>query len=95
MATDKLSWKNESSIQAVSKGADQVRPYHPSLFIMDEAARMDEAEQSFSAALPVCSWNIVVSSTAPGWFAEITSRGREGSQRAVVFKDPVTSCDHL
>jgi len=74
MATDKLSWKNESSIQAVGKGADQVRLFHPTLFIMDEAAQMDEAEQSFSAMLPVCSWSIVVSSTAPGWFASVTSR---------------------
>jgi hypothetical protein len=71
---DTLSWKNESSIKAVGAGADQVRLYHPSLFIMDEAAHMDEAEQSFSAVLPVCPWIIVVSSTAPGWFASITSR---------------------
>jgi hypothetical protein len=35
---------------------------------------MDEAEDSFSAALPVSQQIIVVSPTGPGWFAEITSR---------------------
>lgn len=74
MATDTISWKNESSIKAVGKGADQVRLYHPTLFVIDEAAHVDDAEQSFGAVLPVCPWIIMVSSTAPGWFASITSR---------------------
>lgn len=74
MPADKMSFAGESSIQAVSAGADQVRQYHPTLFIMDEAAHMTEAEQSFGAALPVCPWIIVISSTAPGWFGDLSTR---------------------
>jgi len=74
MPTDTLSWKHESSIRALGRGADQVRLHHPTLYILDEGAHVDEAEQSFGAVLPVCDWSIVVSSTAPSWFAQITSR---------------------
>jgi hypothetical protein len=70
MPEDLLSWENGSSIQAVPSGADQVRQYHPALFIMDEAAFLSEAAASYDTAEPVCSQIIAVSSAAPGWFAE-------------------------
>lgn len=73
LPADRMAWANGSAIQAVGKGADQVRMYHPTLFIMDEAAHLDEAEASFGAAIPVCKRIIVVSSAGPGWFASICS----------------------
>ncbi len=48
--------------------------FRPTVFVMDEAAHMDEAEASFGAALPVSQRIIVMSSAGPDWFAEITSR---------------------
>lgn len=73
LPADRLVWKNGSAIQAVGMGADQVRMYHPTIFIQDEAAHMDEAEASFAAALPVSQQIIVVSSAGPGWFGHICS----------------------
>ena len=63
-----LAWKNESVIQAVPKGADQIRLYHPTVLIFDEAAHLDEFEAAYGAADPVCQQIIAVSSVTPGWF---------------------------
>jgi hypothetical protein len=74
LPADKLSFKNGSVIMAVGKGADQVRSYHPTIYVMDEAAHMDEAEASFGAASPVADQIIAVSSAAGGWFADTCSK---------------------
>jgi len=68
MPGDLLSWANGSTLQGVPKGADQIRQYHPTVAIFDEAAHLDEFEAAYAAALPVCSRIIAVSSVAPGWF---------------------------
>lgn len=75
LPADRMAWANGSAIQAVGKGADQIRTYHPSLLVMDEAAHMDEAEASFGASLPVARQIIAVSSAGPGFFSDICSRG--------------------
>jgi len=71
MAGDMLTWKNGSSIQAVPGGADQVRQYHPALFIMDEACFMTEAQASYNTADPVSSQIVVVSSAGPSWVGDL------------------------
>lgn len=73
LPADKLAWQNDSAIQAIGKGADQVRLYHPSLYVIDEASFMDEAEASFGAASPVARQMLVVSSAGPGWFGSVCS----------------------
>jgi hypothetical protein len=70
MPGDLLTWQNGSSIRGVPAGADQIRQYHPARFILDEAAFLPEAEQSYNAAEPVASQITAVSSAAPGWFAD-------------------------
>ena len=65
-----LTWENRLQVQAVPGGADQVRQYHPAIFIMDEAAFMTEAAASYDTAHPVASQIIVVSSAGPGWFGQ-------------------------
>ena len=65
-----LTWQNGSSIRGVPSGADQIRQYHPARFIMDEAAFLTEAAASYDASEAVASQIIVVSSAAPGWFAD-------------------------
>jgi hypothetical protein len=63
-----FTWANNSSIRAVPSGANQVRQYHPAIFVMDEAAFMSEAQSSYDTAEPVSSQIIVVSSAGPSWF---------------------------
>jgi hypothetical protein len=74
LPADRFVWRNKSAIQAIGKGADQVRQYHPTIYVIDEASYMDEAEASFGAAIPVSQQIIVVSSAGPGWFGQICSR---------------------
>jgi len=54
MPGDLLSWANGSTLQGVPKGADEIRQYHPTVAIFDEAAHLDEFEAAYGAALPVC-----------------------------------------
>ncbi len=68
-----MSWKNGSCIQGIPKGPDQIRQYHPTIFIVDEAAYLDGFKASYDAADPVCPKIIAVSSAGPSWFGEICS----------------------
>lgn len=64
------SWRNGSIIQGVPSGADQVRLYHPTIFIVDEAAFVENFKGSYEAADPECVQIIALSSAAPGWFMD-------------------------
>ncbi len=65
---DAISWRNGSILQGVPSGADQVRLYHPTVIIWDEAAHLEDLEGSWSAGEPVAQQMIAVSSVAPGAF---------------------------
>lgn len=73
LPADKLAWQNGSAIQAIGKGADQVRLYHPTIYVIDEAAFMEEAGASFGAASPVAKQMLIISSAGPGWFGDTCS----------------------
>jgi len=68
--SDAISWANGSILQGVPSGADQIRLYHPSIVVYDEAAYLDEFEASCAAAAPVAAKLIAVSSVCPGYFWE-------------------------
>jgi len=68
MPANEISWVNESVIMGVPCGADQVRSYHPTGILYDQAAHLDEFEAALAAAEPVCTKIIAVSSVAPGAF---------------------------
>jgi hypothetical protein len=53
---------------ALPSGEDKVRLYHPTLYEMDEAAFLPEAQQCYDAAEPVAHQIIAISSAGPGWF---------------------------
>jgi len=74
-----ISWANGSTLQGVPKGADQIRQYHLTLLIVDEAAHVDDSEASHAAADPVCGQIIAVSSAAPGWFGDVVTQALEQS----------------
>ena len=57
----KLEFANGSRIVGIPEGADQIRSFHPSGLLMDEAAFQPEAGEAYDAAVPVCQKIIVVS----------------------------------
>jgi hypothetical protein len=71
MPGDQLTWANGSKFQGVPQGEDQVRQYHPSLVIFDEAAFLDGFGASLDAAEPVAAQIIAVSSAAPSVFGDM------------------------
>lgn len=73
MPADRFTWKNGSQVMAFPAGAEQIRQYHPSIYLMDEAAFLPEAEQSWGAAHPVSGQIIAVSSAGPSWFGEVVT----------------------
>lgn len=70
-AADVLEFAHGSRIIAIPGGGDQIRSYHPWGLLMDEAAFMPEAGESYDNAVPVCKKIVVLSSAGPGWFADI------------------------
>ncbi len=68
---NRMAWANGSLIHGVPPGADQVRQYHPTIFLVDEAAYVEDFEGSYGAAIPVCQQIIAVSSAAPGYFFDV------------------------
>jgi hypothetical protein len=71
MPGDMLAWVNGSTLHGVPSGADQIRQYHPTVAIFDEAAHMDEFAEAYGAAEPVASQIIAVSSAAPSFFGDV------------------------
>jgi hypothetical protein len=71
MPGDMLAWANGSTLHGVPSGADQIRQYHPTVVIFDEAAHLDEFEASYGAAEPVATQIIAVSSAAPSFFGDV------------------------
>jgi hypothetical protein len=80
MSQTLLSWQNGSTLQGVPSGADQIRQYHPSVLIVDEAAFLDDFEQSYAAADPVAAQIIAVSSAAAGYFGDVCTQALEAGQ---------------
>ena len=72
-ATDVLEFAHGSRIIAIPGGGDQIRSYHPWGLLMDEAAFMPEAGESYDNAVPVCKKIVVLSSAGPGWFADMSA----------------------
>lgn len=69
-----LEWKSGGRVFGIPKGQHKIRMFHPTLYIMDEAAFLPEAEQCFNAAQPVTKQIIGVSSAGPGWFGDECSQ---------------------
>jgi len=67
-----------SEIIAVPQGADQVRSYTPTLYVIDEAAFQEDFIKSLTTALPAVTGGgriIAASSANPGDFADIINEG--------------------
>ncbi len=65
-----IEWKDGGRVFGIPKGEHKIRMYHPTIYVMDEAAFLPEAEQCFNAAHPVARQIIAISSAGPGWFGD-------------------------
>ena len=65
-----LEWKDGGRVFGIPKGEHKIRMFHPTVYIMDEAAFLPEAEQCYNAASPVAKQIIAISSAGPGWFGD-------------------------
>jgi hypothetical protein len=71
MPATMMSWANGSTLRGIPQGVDQIRMFHPTLYLVDEAAFIDDFEQSYGAAIAVASQIIAVSSAAPSFFGDV------------------------
>lgn len=69
-----IRWANGGRIFGIPKGEHKIRLYHPTIYVMDEAAFLPEAEQCFNTAHPVAGQIIAISSAGPGWFGTQCTR---------------------
>lgn len=69
-----LEWKDGGRVFGIPKGEHKIRMFHPTVYIMDEAAFLPEAEQCYNAAHPVAKQIIAISSAGPGWFGDECSQ---------------------
>lgn len=65
-----IEWKDGGRVFGIPKGENKIRMYHPTIYVMDEAAFLPEAEQCYNAAHPVARQIIAISSAGPGWFGD-------------------------
>jgi hypothetical protein len=63
-----ILWADGGRVLAIPAGVHKIRLYHPTRYVMDEAAFLPEAEQCYNAAHPVAQQIIAISSAGPGWF---------------------------
>lgn len=69
-----LEWASGGRVHGIPKGVNKIRLFHPTIYIMDEAAFLPEAEQCYNAAQPVAKQIIAISSAGPGWFGDECSQ---------------------
>jgi phage FluMu gp28-like protein len=74
VTTFEIEFAEGGRLMAVPSGEDKIRLYHPTLYVMDEAAFLPEAQQCYDAAEPVAHQIIAISSAGPGWFGLQCSR---------------------
>jgi len=66
----KIEWQAGGRLLAIPAGVNKIRLYHPTRYVMDEAAFLPEAEACYNAAAPVAQQIIAISSAGPGWFGD-------------------------
>jgi hypothetical protein len=65
-----IVWEHGGAVDAIAGGADAIRSFHPSLYIMDEAAHIPEGEESLNAVIPSQARIISISTASAGWFGD-------------------------
>lgn len=65
-----IEWRNGSRMFGIPGGEHQIRMFHPFVAVFDEMAFMEDAEQCFTAVVPVAKQIVGVSSAHPGWMGD-------------------------
>ena len=66
-----LNFMNGSRMVGIPHGSDKIRSYHPTALLMDEAAFIPDAGQSYDEAISACQQIVVLSSANTGWFESV------------------------
>jgi hypothetical protein len=69
-----LKWASGGRVFGIPHGEHKIRLFHPTIYIMDEASFLREAQQCYDAAEPVAGQIVAVSSAGPGWFGDQVAR---------------------
>ncbi len=69
----RLDLANGSWCTGIPGNPDKIRSEHPSIVVLDEAAHIEQGEQSYNVAVATrCNQIIANSSAKPGWFRQFT-----------------------
>ena len=72
-AAHELEMANGSVMVAISRDPNAIRSAHPSIVVLDEAAFLEQGEESYNTAIASkCLFLVALSSAHPGWFADMT-----------------------
>jgi len=66
-----LNFRDGNRIVGIPHGADKIRSYHPTGLLIDEAAFIPDAGQSFDESIAACQKIAVLSSANTGWFESV------------------------
>lgn len=72
--TFSLEYAKGGRVVAIPSGAHKIRLYHPTLYVLDEAAFLPEAQACYDTAHPVAFQIIGISSAGPSWFGDECQR---------------------
>ena len=86
---NEIRWANGGRIMCVPAGENQIRTFHPTIWICDEIAFIPEAEECWNAVHAAGTPQMIgISSAGPGWMAEQCDR----HNFAEVSSPPVAPC---
>jgi len=69
-STFTIAFEGGGEVASIPSGADKIRAYHPTWYVMDEAAYLPDGEQCLAAVRPSGARIIAISSARAGWFAD-------------------------
>jgi hypothetical protein len=69
-----IAWEGGGEVASIPSGADKIRAFHPTTYIMDEAAFLPEGEEALAAVRPTGARIIAISTARAGFFGDICSR---------------------
>jgi hypothetical protein len=69
-----VAWKGGGEVAGIPSGADKVRSFHSTTYILDEASHVPEGEECVNAVLPSGAYVICISTAKASWFGDQCQR---------------------
>jgi len=69
-STFTIAWEGGGEVASIPSGADKIRAFHPTTYVMDEAAYLPEGEDCLNSVRPTGARIIAISSARAGWFGD-------------------------